>query len=69
MKLANMVTEWNLAYLVCLQVAKLVDDNMYKPYMISLIKRNSCQKALEIARTCRDILGGNGSFNLIINDE
>ena len=28
--------------------------------MISLVKRNSCQKALEIARTCRDILGGNG---------
>ena len=60
MKLANMVTEWNLAYLGCLQVAQLVDDNMYKPYMISLVKRNSCQKSLEIARTCRDILGGNG---------
>lgn len=60
MKLANMISEWNLAYLGCLQVANLVDNHESEPYMISLVKRNSCQKALEIARTCRDILGGNG---------
>ena len=37
-----------------------VDKNEYTPDMISLIKRNSCQKSLDIVRTCRDILGGNG---------
>ena len=35
-------------------------NNNYTPDMISLIKRNSCQKSLDIARNCRDILGGNG---------
>ena len=60
MKLANMVSEYNLGLLGCLHVADLVDNNNYSPDMISLIKRNSCQKSLEIARTCRDILGGNG---------
>lgn len=60
MKLANMVSEWNLAYLGCLQVTDLISQEEIKPYMISLIKRNSCQKSLEISRICRDILGGNG---------
>jgi glutaryl-CoA dehydrogenase len=60
MKVANMVSEYNLALLGCYQVADLVDNNEYEPEMISLIKRNSCSKALDIARTCRDILGGNG---------
>ena len=60
MKLANMATEWNLAYLSCLHVADRVDNDTYTPEMISLIKRNSCEKSLGIARTCRDILGGNG---------
>ena len=60
MKLANMTTEYDLALLSCLHVADKVDLNEYTPDMISLIKRNSCQKSLEIVRTCRDILGGNG---------
>ena len=60
MKVANMATEYNLALLSCLHVADKVDTNKYTPDMISLIKRNSCQKSLDIVRTCRDILGGNG---------
>ena len=60
MKMANMVSEYNLALLGCFQVADLVDTTQYTPEMISLIKRNSCSKALDITRTCRDILGGNG---------
>ena len=60
MKLANMSTEYNLALLSCLHVADNVDKKQFTPEMISLIKRNSCQKSLEIVRTCRDIFGGNG---------
>ena len=60
MKMADMVTEWNLALLSCLNVAESVDSGNYTPEMISLIKRNSCSKSLNIARSCRDILGGNG---------
>lgn len=61
LKLANMSTEWNLAFLSCLHVADYIDNNKhYDPTMISLIKRNSCKKSLDIVRTCRDILGGNG---------
>ena len=60
MKLANMTTEYNLALLSCLHVADKVDKNEYTPDMISLIKRNSCQKSLDIVRTCRDVFGGNG---------
>ena len=60
MKLANMTTEYNLALLSCLHVADKFDKNEYTPNMISLIKRNSCQKSLDIVRTCRDIFGGNG---------
>jgi glutaryl-CoA dehydrogenase len=60
MKMANMASEWNLALLACMHVADMVDSNKYSPEMISLIKRNSCSKSLEIARISRDILGGNG---------
>jgi len=60
MKLANMATEWNLSLLSCLHVADLIDKGEYTPEMISLIKRNSCSKSLDIVRNCRDILGGNG---------
>ena len=60
MKLANMATEWNLSFLSCLHVANLIDKGEYTPEMISLIKRNSCSKSLDIVRNCRDILGGNG---------
>ena len=60
MKLANMATEWNLSLLSCLHVSNLIDKGKYTPEMISLIKRNSCSKSLDIVRNCRDILGGNG---------
>ena len=60
MKMADMVTEWNLALMSCLHVSEMVDNRNYNPEMISLIKRNSCSKSLEIVRKCRDILGGNG---------
>ena len=58
-----MVSEYNLAFLSCIHVANYIDhenDGKLVPEMISLIKRNSCEKALHIVRTCRDILGGNG---------
>ena len=60
MKMANMVTEYNLALLSCVHVANVVDNDKMYPEMISLIKRNSCSKTLSIVRECRDILGGNG---------
>jgi glutaryl-CoA dehydrogenase len=49
-----------LGLLGCYQVATLVDDKESIHEMISLVKRNSCQKSLDISRKCRDILGGNG---------
>lgn len=59
-KLADMVSEYNLALQSCFAVAHSMDDLEYTPEMISFVKRNSCQKSLNIARTCRDMLGGNG---------
>ena len=59
-KLAHAFSEYNLALSACYNVAELVDEKNYIPEMISLVKRNSCQKSLDIARACRDILGGNG---------
>ena len=59
-KLADMATELSIGYQACLRVARLKDEDKDNPEMISLIKRNSCGKALEIARTARDMLGGNG---------
>ncbi|CCG08850.1 unnamed protein product [Pararhodospirillum photometricum DSM 122] len=59
-KLANMQTEIALGLQGCLRVGRLMDEGREAPEMISLIKRNSCGKALEIARTARDMLGGNG---------
>lgn len=59
-KLADMFTEYNLALNSCYQVANCIDNDDYNPEMISMIKRNSCLKALEISRNCRDIYGGNG---------
>ena len=43
-----------------LRLGRLIDEEKMKPEMISLLKRNNCQKALEIARESRDIHGGNG---------
>lgn len=59
-KLAEMVSEYNLALLSCLYVSEIVNENEMYPEAISLLKRNSCSKSLNIARECRDILGGNG---------
>lgn len=59
-KLADMMVEISLGLQAALQVGRLLDEDRYAPEMISLIKRNSCGKALEIARTARDMLGGNG---------
>ena len=59
-KLANMQTEITLGLHSVLRLGRLIDENKFKPEMISLLKRNNCQKALEIAREARDIHGGNG---------
>ena len=59
-KVADMITEYNLALAACYQIAQLKDQGEAIPEMISMIKRNSCQKSLDIARKSRDILGGNG---------
>ncbi len=59
-KLANMQTEISLGLQACLRVGRLLDEDHATPEMISLIKRNNCGKALDIARTARDMHGGNG---------
>ncbi|MGH1377426.1 MAG: acyl-CoA dehydrogenase [Alphaproteobacteria bacterium] len=59
-KLADMQTEITLGLHSALQVGRLMDDNNFAPEMISLIKRNNCGKALDIARVARDMHGGNG---------
>ena len=59
-KLADMQTEISLGMQAALRVGRLIDEDNFIPEMISLIKRNNCQKALEIARSARDIHGGNG---------
>ncbi len=59
-KLADMQTEITLALHATLRVGRLMDAGKSTPEMVSLIKRNSCGKALEIARTARDMHGGNG---------
>ena len=59
-KLADMQTEISLALQAALRVGRLFDEGRMTPEMISLIKRNSCGKALDIARTARDMHGGNG---------
>ena len=60
LKLANMMTEITLGLQACLRVGRLMDEERAAPEMVSLIKRNSCGKALEIARAARDMHGGNG---------
>ncbi|KAG0296559.1 hypothetical protein BGZ96_009138 [Linnemannia gamsii] len=59
-KMADANTEIALGLQACLQVGRLKDEGKIAPEMISMIKRNSCGKALDIARTTRDMLGGNG---------
>jgi glutaryl-CoA dehydrogenase len=59
-KLADMQTEIAIGLLACLQVSRLRERGLATPEMVSLLKRNSAGKALEIARMARDIHGGNG---------
>jgi glutaryl-CoA dehydrogenase len=59
-KLADMQTEIASVLLTCLQAGRLKDRDELPIEVISMIKRNSCGKALEIARTARDMHGGNG---------
>ena len=60
LKLADFATEISLGQLAALQVGRMKDAGTLAPEMISIIKRNNCGKALEIARKARDMLGGNG---------
>jgi glutaryl-CoA dehydrogenase len=60
LKLANMMTEITLGLQGSLRVGRLMDEGRAAPEMISLMKRNNCGKALEIARWSRDMHGGNG---------
>ncbi|KAF8940805.1 hypothetical protein BGZ58_004719 [Dissophora ornata] len=59
-KMADANTEIAIGLQACLQVGRLKDQGKVAPEMISMIKRNSCGKSLDIARNARDMLGGNG---------
>jgi len=59
-KMADALTEINLGLHGSLQLGRLKDEGKIAAEMISILKRNNCGKALDIARTCRDMLGGNG---------
>ena len=59
-KLADMQTEISIGLQACLRVGRLMDEGRATHEMVSIIKRNSCGKALDIARTARDMHGGNG---------
>jgi len=60
LKLADMQTEIALGLQACLRAGQMLSAGEISPDLISLIKRNSCGKALDIARKARDMLGGNG---------
>ena len=55
-----MQTDITVGLMACIQAGRLMDSHQLAPEAISLIKRNSCGKALDIARTARDMHGGNG---------
>lgn len=59
-KLADMQTEISLGLNAALRVGRLMDEGLVAPEMISMVKRNNCGKALDIARLARDMHGGNG---------
>uniref|UniRef100_A0A4W6F781 Glutaryl-CoA dehydrogenase, mitochondrial n=1 Tax=Lates calcarifer TaxID=8187 RepID=A0A4W6F781_LATCA len=59
-KMADMLTEITIGLQSCLALGRLIDEKKASPEMISMLKRNSCGKALDIARQARDMLGGNG---------
>lgn len=58
--MANMLTEITLGLHAVHRVARLKDEGNLAPEMISIVKRNNCGKALDIARLARDMMGGNG---------
>lgn len=60
LKLANMMTEITLGLQAALRVGRLFEEGLMAPEMTSIIKRNNCGKALDIARMARDMHGGNG---------
>ncbi|MCA3511338.1 MAG: acyl-CoA dehydrogenase [Rhodobacter sp.] len=60
LKLANMMTEITLGLQGSLRIGRLMDEGRAAPEMISLMKRNNCGKALDVARMARDMHGGNG---------
>jgi len=60
LKLVNMQTEITLGLHAVLRLGRLMDEGRVAPDMISMLKRNSCGKAIDIARTARDMHGGNG---------
>jgi glutaryl-CoA dehydrogenase len=59
-KFAEMLTQITSAQLQALEVSRLKDEKKMRPQHVSMIKRNNVKMALDVARTCRDILGGNG---------
>jgi glutaryl-CoA dehydrogenase len=59
-KLADMQTEITLGLHSVLRLGRLIDSDEMRPAMISMLKRNNCKKALDIARVARDVHGGNG---------
>ena len=59
-KLAEMLTQITNSQLLALEAARLKEEKKLRPAHVSMIKRHNVRAALEIARTCRDILGGNG---------
>ena len=59
-KLTDMLTEITLGLQASYRIGKLIDNDIMIPENISIIKRNNCLKCLQIARNCRDMLGGNG---------
>jgi glutaryl-CoA dehydrogenase len=59
-KLADMQTEITLGLQACLRLGRMKDDGTAAVEITSMLKRNSCGKALDVARAARDMLGGNG---------
>ena len=59
-KLADMLTEISLGLQACLRLGRMKDEGIAAVELTSIVKRNSCGKSLDIARTARDMLGGNG---------
>lgn len=59
-KLSDILIDLSLGLQASLRVGRLMDQGLAVPEMISMIKKNNCQRALEASRVCRDILGGNG---------